>query len=305
LLRLSFRGSPSAKRFRYAHFPERPSDLAAAEAPSNTPPAEVVLRDARKRFDTATVLDGCTLRLSPQEFEFLLTDGSTATVRAGEDRFPALALIGPNGAGKTTLLNVLCGYVPLDSGGLTAGGAPVTAPVPNPVLGRSFQQPQLFDGLTVGEHLLVGAMRGMRGRKNLRSAARVPELRQQAMSVAERLELTPDLNRLVSELSYGRRKFVDIAVTIASRPGMLILDEPTAGVSPREITLLVDAICDLARSMPILMVEHNLDVVRRLDFTAVFMADGALIAHGELADVLSRQDVRQLFTGHRIGQVES
>jgi ABC-type branched-subunit amino acid transport system ATPase component len=57
--------------------------------------------------------------------------------------------------------------------------------------------------------------------------------------------------------------------------------------------------------MPILMVEHNLDVVRRLDFTAVFMADGALIAHGELADVLSRQDVRQLFTGHRIGQVES
>jgi ABC-type branched-subunit amino acid transport system ATPase component len=81
---------------------------------------------------------------------------------------------------------------------------------------------------------------------------------------------------------------------------MLLLDEPTAGVSPHEVALIIEVILDLANRLPVILVEHNLEVVRRLDFDVVFMAEGKFVAYGDLQAVLENPQVRQLFTGERL-----
>jgi ABC-type branched-subunit amino acid transport system ATPase component len=304
LLRIAVGPLANSSRWRYVRFPPtddvQPHDLSLER---HTP--AIVVEGARKSFAGTTAINDCSLHLTTAFFKLRLSNGDMATILPRGRPFPAMALIGPNGAGKTTLLNLLNGFHDLDGGSVTTGGAMVRLPEPRPVLGRSFQNPQLFEELSVGENLLIGSMRSFRLSRYVQRASSTPTLHAQVHAVARRLELERDLNRIVSKLSYGRRKVVDIGVALASGPGMLLLDEPTAGVSPRELSLIIDVILELAETLPVVLVEHNLAVVRQLRFDVAFMAEGRFVATGEAEEVLAQPEVRQLFTGERLSATSS
>jgi sulfate-transporting ATPase len=205
-----------------------------------------------------------------------------------------LGLIGPNGAGKTTLIDAVTGFTTPKSGRVSIDGTGIDGLSPrrraHRGLGRSFQALELFEDLTVLENLLVAidTQRSWYYASDLihPGAARLSAAARQA--IAE-FNLEDDLDRLPSELPYGKRRLVAIARAIASEPGFLLLDEPAAGLSDRERDELVELIRTLAgRGIGVLLVEHDVDLVMRACDNIVVLDFGHVISRGTPAEV--RQD---------------
>ena len=214
-----------------------------------------------------------------------------------------VSLIGANGAGKTTFVNMATGYLKPDSGSIMLDGADIGRRSPRQVaqlgISRSFQIPQLFIDLTAVENLAV-AIAGARSEAlSLYARAEAGGRREQAIALLDRFGLEGQADRPISELAGGVRKLIDIAMALARRPKLLLLDEPTSGVSAEEKFATMDRVIHAVApdAATIVFVEHDMDIVSRYADRVVAFYSGRIIADGEPKAVLRDPDVRRYVTG--------
>ena len=226
-----------------------------------------------------------------------------------------VAVIGPNGSGKSTLFNVITGLTPAAGGSIRFHGAELLGLAPHDILklgvARTFQNIRLFPNLTVLENVLVGQHARLRTgplgavlrlARNRTEEARALEW---ALSIIGLFgnRLTPRIGQMVSALSYANRRRVEIARALASRPKILLLDEPTAGMNPAETLELAEQIKSLhALGLTILLIEHKLDVVTRLADTVVVLDHGDKITEGRPDEVRRNEEVLRAYLGRAAGE---
>ncbi len=212
------------------------------------------------------------------------------------------ALIGPNGAGKTTLVNLLTGVVRPDSGCLKIFGQDITtlSAARRTRLGlvRTFQISSLYVGLSVFENVFIAVSQGLGRSFDLwRPAGRQRDLIERTQYLVERLLLSGDMHRKVSEIAYGRQRLVEIAIALALNPRILLLDEPAAGIPSNELELLLGAIASLPPEIAILMIEHDMQMVRRFATQVAVMVQGSLLMTGTPDEVMSHPEVQSVYLG--------
>ncbi len=239
--------------------------------------------------------------------------GGLVALRSVDLAVPAhhvVAVIGPNGSGKTTLFNTVTGLLPPDGGSVRFGGEEIGRRSPHLVLergiARTFQNIRLFPNLTVLENVMVG-MHARLGTGPLGALLRLPATRREEIEARERsLEilalfgnrLLPRAGHLASSLSYANRRRAEIARALASRPKLLLLDEPTAGMNPAETLELADQIKSLHRGgLTIVLIEHKLDVVVNLADKVVVLDHGEKIAEGAPDAVRRDEEVIRAYLG--------
>ena len=211
-------------------------------------------------------------------------------------------LIGSNGAGKTTFVNMITGYLKPDAGTIALAGRDITALEPRAIsrlgVARSFQIPQLFPALTVLENMLV-ATACRSDRLSFRQRARSPEAVERADQLLARFRLGEHRQRRVAELPGGVRKLLDIAMALTGQPLLLLLDEPTSGVSAEEKFPMMEIIMTAlgAEPMTVLFVEHDMDIVSRHADRVIAFYSGRIIADAAPAVALDSDDVRRYVTG--------
>ena len=212
------------------------------------------------------------------------------------------ALIGPNGAGKTTLVNLLTGMLAPSAGTITLDGADITAlPTHRRArrgLVRTFQVNQLFSGFTPLETLaLACAQRAGVGARMWRALGRRTAIVDEAAALLAQFHLRDEMDRPVSELAYGKRRLLEIAIAVAARPRVLLLDEPVAGVPAGESAEILDTLAALPADVSVLLIEHDMDLVFRFATRISVMVDGTLLAEGS-ADAIARDPrVKAVYLG--------
>jgi branched-chain amino acid transport system ATP-binding protein len=212
------------------------------------------------------------------------------------------ALIGPNGAGKTTLVNLLTGVLQADAGQLRLFGEEVTtasaAVRTRKGLVRTFQISSLFAQLTVFENVFIAVTQAAgRGFDLWRPAGRQRDLLERTQSLLEQLKLQDDMHRKVTEIAYGRQRLVEIAIALALHPKVLLLDEPAAGIPSNELDLLHGALDTLPLEIAVLMIEHDMEMVRRFASEVAVLVNGALLMSGKPRDVMSHPEVQAVYLG--------
>jgi branched-chain amino acid transport system ATP-binding protein len=205
------------------------------------------------------------------------------------------ALIGPNGAGKTTCFNLLTTFMRASAGTILFQGRDITRSDPASVatmgLARSFQISAVFGQMTVLENVRVALQRRKASTFSFWRSERVLEtLDDEAMALIERLGLATWRDTPASELSYGRKRALELASTIALDPAVILLDEPMAGLGTEDIGPVMRLIADVARQRTVVMVEHNMKVVAELCDRITVLQAGQILAEGSYADV--SRDVR-------------
>lgn len=216
-----------------------------------------------------------------------------------------VALIGTNGAGKTTFLNLVTGYLKPDAGRVTLAGEDITGLAPREItrrrVARSFQIPQLFDSLSVDENLDVATSVALAHVRGV-DTSEVESVRALAL---EAFGLRAQRDKPARVLPGGSRKLLDIAMALVAHPRVLVLDEPTSGVSAEEKNHVVQTVVGLARRIgaTTLFVEHDMDVVARYSDRVLAFFEGRIIADGSAAEVLHDNEVKRLIVGesqHRV-----
>jgi len=213
-----------------------------------------------------------------------------------------VALIGPNGAGKTTFVNLVTGHLVPDSGKVRIAGEDVTGIGPmqrvRRGLVRSFQVTRLFPEMTPREHLALAILQ-RRGQSNrlFCSFWSMPGLLAETAELLETLGLESVADRKVAEIAYGQQRLLEIALALALRPKVLLLDEPAAGVSRSETPRIDAALADLPDDLAVLMIEHDMDIVFRFARRVIVLAAGAVIFDGSPADVTKDTRVREAYLG--------
>lgn len=212
------------------------------------------------------------------------------------------ALIGPNGAGKTTFVNLITGVLRPSAGSVHLRGEDVTrrSQIERARRGiaRTFQINQLFRGLSVLENVCLAVGERTGACNNLwRAAGARPETVDESLAMLESLRLGDDALRLVSELPYGRQRLVELAIALAQRPRVLLLDEPAAGVPSAESHVILDAIDKLPQDIAVLIIEHDMDVVFRFAQSITVLVAGAILTEGAPRDIAADERVRALYLG--------
>jgi len=248
-----------------------------------TPAVEV--RNLQMRFGALAALTGVDLR-----------------VGAGERR----AVIGPNGAGKTTLFHIISGELEATAGSVFLLGRAVTGVPPHVRarlgLGRTFQRNNLLMRLTVWENvrLAVQVRHGL-GAQWLRPVEAYREVSDEAASLLEQVGLSHRRSNVVAEISYGEQRQLELALALATAPRVLLLDEPTAGMSPAETAHMVDMLAGLPRDLTVCIIEHDMDVVAALADNITVMHHGQVIADGPAAAVRADPHVQAVYLGTAAG----
>jgi branched-chain amino acid transport system ATP-binding protein len=225
-------------------------------------------------------------------------NGVTLGVRSGE----RLAVIGPNGAGKTTLFNIVAGELGPSSGRIVLAGEDVTRRRPDERvargLARTFQKNNLFLGLSVFENVRV-AVRRRRGvgLRLFSSAAGLGDVADEVEELLGRLGLLDRRDAAARDLSYGEQRQLEVAIALACRPRLLLLDEPTAGMSPAETADMVELVKALSRELTVLIIEHDMDVVFALADRIAVLHYGELLAEGPPEDVRNNPNVLAVYLG--------
>jgi branched-chain amino acid transport system ATP-binding protein len=212
------------------------------------------------------------------------------------------ALIGPNGAGKSSLLGLIAGTLPCTSGRVLVGGEDLTS-MPEHARARrgvtkTFQHSSVFLGLTVLDNieLAVQRLQGVSHRA-LRSLDRFDSVWKSARESLDAVHLAHRANDLASELSHGERRQLEVALALALKPRLLLLDEPAAGMSSAESAALVRLVKSLPRTVTVLLIEHDLDMVFDLAEKISVLHAGKLIASGDAAEIRGSQVVQDAYLG--------
>jgi len=235
-------------------------------------------RDLRREFGGIKALAGVSLK-----------------VAQGERR----AIIGPNGAGKTTLFNVLTGELEPTAGEVRLAGENVTGRRPHELarrgVGRMYQRNELFDPLPARENVAIAVAAAAGPYRPFRSPP--PSELVAADELLERVGLGGRQATPARALSHGERRQLELAVALARRPRVLLLDEPTAGMSPAETARITELIASLDRSLTLVIVEHDMDVVFRLAERITVLHEGRVIAEGTPAQVRGDTLVNEVYLG--------
>jgi branched-chain amino acid transport system ATP-binding protein len=227
----------------------------------------------------------------------VLADVSVA-LRPGE----RLAVIGPNGAGKTTLINLITGLFSCDSGTILFRERDITKwPAHRRLrlgMARSFQKLSLFDGMTVAENIRQSVLRyhGVHA-QFWRRLANFAAIDAETARVAALMGLAAVADQPVATLPYGLRRRLDIALVLAQRPALMILDEPAAGLSAAETRELVAVLKAAAGDFTLMLVEHDMDVVRAVAERVLVLDYGRVLAAGTPAEMSAHPQVRQVYLG--------
>lgn len=212
------------------------------------------------------------------------------------------ALIGPNGAGKSTLINLLTGALPSSAGTIWLDGGRIdNLPTEQRIkrgLGRTFQINTLFPRLTPLEALVLAiAERQKRLARPLLALHRQSDLTDEAFALACSVGIGADCLRPTSELPYGRQRLLEIALALAGKPRVLLLDEPAAGVPAGESLELMEAIEALPRDVAILFIEHDMDLVFRFAEKITVLVAGSVLCEGTPQEIAADADVRRVYLG--------
>lgn len=225
---------------------------------------------------------------------FHAIDDLSMDVEEGEVRF----LIGPNGAGKTTCIDVISGLINPTSGTVTFDGERIDSTSEFDIVkrgvGRTFQNPTVFDDLTVVENIDLAASFRMSIFKLLRQRKGVSAEVQSAMDT---VGLSDHGDRKAGELSHGQKQWLEIAMLLALDPRMLLLDEPVAGMSKEERTQTGDLVTEIARTRTVMIVEHDMDFVRRFATGVTVMHDGKILTEGTIDEVQANEEVQEVYLG--------
>jgi len=228
----------------------------------------------------------------------LAVDAVSLSVQQGERR----AIIGPNGAGKTTLFNLIAGELGVSAGRIQLFDRDVTGLPPHRRaalgLARTFQITNLFPSLSVLENGLL-AVQGMMRTKfaMLRPLGRFPQLQERALAALRAVGLEDRALAIVKTLSHGEQRQLEIALALAGEPRVLLLDEPTAGLSPGESRLMADLLQRLDATMTVLIIEHDMDIALELAAHVTVLHDGRVIADGPREAVKTDPLVREIYLG--------
>jgi branched-chain amino acid transport system ATP-binding protein len=212
------------------------------------------------------------------------------------------ALIGPNGAGKTTLINLMTGMLAPDAGQIVLGGEDITGLRPEARvrrgLARTFQINTLFPRLTALESVALAVLeRDGHAHNWWRGLARFGTEVDEAASILQSLNLQQSMHRSTRELAYGEQRLLEIALALATRPRVLLLDEPAAGVPKDESAELFAAIAGLSSALTVLFIEHDMDVVFRFASRIHVMVGGRILVQGTPEEIARDERVREVYLG--------
>lgn len=212
------------------------------------------------------------------------------------------AIIGPNGAGKTTLMDIVTGKTKPDEGRIIWGDKSRSllglneAQIARAGIGRKFQKPTVFEDQTVQENLLM-ALKNKRGawavlfyRSSTRDLDRVA-------AMALKIGLADQLMRISGELSHGQKQWLEIGMLLAQEPRLLLVDEPAAGMTPQEREHTTRLLVEAAKTRAVVVVEHDMEFIRRLNCRVTVLHEGAVLAEGSLDHVTANQKVIDVYLG--------
>ena len=227
---------------------------------------------------------------------FTIIDNLDFSIQENELR----VLLGPNGAGKTTLIDMVTGRFKPASGKILFDGRDITGMSPDRIFGlgisRKFQVPNLYETLSVFDNVMI-SLQG--NRKVIRTMFRrvTPEDADRVWEILEIIGLEDKANDPADTLSHGERQWLELGMLVGSNPKLLMLDEPTTGMTADGKVKTAEMIQNIAKNHTVLLVEHDMHVVRQIAKTVTVIHQGQLLAEGPLAEVVANETVQEVYLG--------
>ncbi|MHA6263568.1 urea ABC transporter ATP-binding protein UrtD [Arenibacterium sp. CAU 1754] len=212
------------------------------------------------------------------------------------------AIIGPNGAGKTTFMDIVTGKTRPDEGRVIWGDKSISlirmneAQIARAGVGRKFQRPTVFEDQSVFDNLLL-SLKANRGPLAVLLYRRSDQDRARVEDLAAQIGLTDALARKSGELSHGQKQWLEIGMLLAQDPQLLLVDEPAAGMTPEEREHTTSILVEAAKTRAVVVVEHDMEFVRRLNCKVTVLHEGSVLAEGSLDHVTNNQDVIDVYLG--------
>jgi len=237
-------------------------------------------RGLTKHFGSLTAVSGVSLRIGPG----------------------VQSVIGPNGAGKTTFFNLLSGFLVPDSGRILYHGKDITGLAPYEIsqagIGRSFQITSIFPALTVYENVRIAGQSRFRSRYNfLISVKKLQKIGEKTRQVLSQVGLEGWADTQAKNLPYGLQRCLDIGISLATEPKLLLLDEPTSGMSSEDTETILKLIGKISKEMPVVLIEHNIDMVLAVSDRIAVLYQGLLLAEGTPAEIRANTEVQEAYLG--------
>lgn len=229
--------------------------------------------------------------------KFQALNNITVGFRRGE----LTAIIGPNGAGKSTFFNVISGGIPPSSGTVLFDGQDITALAQHAFarigIAKSFQITNVFKQISAHENVRVSLQMQTTRFQIFRSRQNYAELMERADALLARVGLADSRHKMAGDLAHGQQRSLEVAMALACEPKLLLMDEPTAGMSPQETTTMMDLILQLSEERTVILVEHKMKMVMGLCKRLIVLHHGELLAEGNPEDIRANAEVRRVYLG--------
>ena len=212
------------------------------------------------------------------------------------------AIIGPNGAGKTTFMDIVTGKTKPDEGYVIWGEKSISllgmseSQIAQAGIGRKFQKPTVFEAQTVHENIILSLKNPRRPFALLFNRV-VPDTEERVRAVSEEIGLSDALDQIAGALSHGQKQWLEIGMLLAQDPRLLLVDEPAAGMSAVEREKTTDILVRAAKTRAVIVVEHDMDFIRRLNCKVTVLHQGAVLAEGSIDHVTKNKDVVDVYLG--------
>ena len=265
----------------HAVLPELETPRAVVSGSTETSRTQILqVRDLSVSFDGFKAVDGLSF---------------------GVDHCKLRVVIGPNGAGKTTLLDMICGKTRPSSGQILFDGHDVTRLSEDRIvklgIGRKFQTPSVYEDLTVSENLEISLPQGQGVLSSL-FFKRDAKAREAIESAAREVFLLDALDHKAGQLSHGQKQWLEIGMLLTQQPQLLLLDEPVAGMSPREREQTAELLQRISSGKSVIVIEHDMDFVKRIAHKVTVLHQGRLLSEGSVAQVQADPRVIDVYLGH-------